>query len=181
MRGTWFSSNSECNGSIKFNMEKEIIEKMMEMYCCTEQPAYSILHWRSVQMSNIQMREKKWDFFLCFPLRFGQNWNEKKHFLRIYLIRNETKHWTTCILVVCKWNRKSSIETFILGPIYIWMYKYIHISIYTTHSIDSQAKMYSSHIRAQWRKKSFIEILQICSTAERKRAEKKRWMETLDK
>lgn len=119
-----------------------------------EQPAfYTIILTQCINVKYTKrLGEEKTNFFRFFHWDLAKMKRKKAFWANLFNSQWERKHWRTCILAVCKWDRKSSIETFILGPTYMYIcihHTYIDISIHTTHSIDSQAKMYSSHIRAQ--------------------------------
>lgn len=104
------------------------------------------------------------------------------------------EYWSTCILVVFEWDRKSSIETFILGPTYrcihtsyIWIYPYIQHTALTA----KQKCIVESHTctmkKRREKKNEFqwnVTDLLICwndEEEERERQRKKSWMEIHDK
>lgn len=122
----------------------------------------SILHYNTDAVYKCQIYKaiewKKISFFSLLPWRFGKNETEKAFYANLFNSQWEREHWRTCILAVCKWDRKSSIETFILGPTYMYIYTrththtsyvYRYIYTYNTQHWQPSKNMYSSHIRAQ--------------------------------
>lgn len=133
------------------------------------------LHYKTDAVYKCQIykairREKKLIFFRFFHWDLAKMKRIKAFDANLFNSQWERKHWRTCILAVCKWDRKSSIETFILGPTYMYIYThhtYIDISLYIQHTAltAKQKCIVVTYVHNErWaRKKTFFnEMLQIC-------------------